>query len=75
MEYSIITTDNFKTSGWSGGTTTELFIFPPTADYQQRNFQFRLSTATVEADRSDFTLLNGISRKLMVLSGGNHPGS
>jgi uncharacterized protein len=69
MEYTIITSENFKTRSWSGGTTTELFIFPLAADYQQRDFQFRLSTANVETEKSDFTLLSGISRKLMVLAG------
>jgi uncharacterized protein len=69
MEYSIITSESFKQVCWSGGTTTELFIFPLEADYQQRNFQFRLSTATVEKEKSVFTLLSGISRKLMVLDG------
>lgn len=69
MEYKIISPEYFKTVGWSGGTTTELFIFPQTADYQQRNFQFRLSKSVVEAEKSDFTSLPGISRKLMVLSG------
>jgi environmental stress-induced protein Ves len=69
MESKIITSGNFHTSAWSGGTTTELFIFPPEADYLLRNFQFRLSTATVETDKSDFTSLPGFSRKLMVLNG------
>ncbi|MBE0650027.1 MAG: HutD family protein [Bacteroidales bacterium] len=69
MEYKIITPEYFKTTGWSGGTTTELFIFPQTADYQRRNFQFRLSKSVVEVEKSDFTSLPGISRKLMVLSG------
>jgi len=69
MEYKIIASDNFKPVNWSGGTTTELFIFPLTADYRLRNFQFRLSKSTVETDKSDFTLLPGVSRKLMVLSG------
>lgn len=69
MNYSIITAEYFKTALWSGGTTTELFIFPLTADYQQRNFQFRLSTATIETDKSVFASLNGISRRLMVLDG------
>jgi len=69
MESKIITSEHFKPSPWSGGTTLELFIHPPGADYQQRNFQFRLSTATVETEKSDFTLLPGISRKLMVLEG------
>jgi environmental stress-induced protein Ves len=69
MEYSIITSEHFQPVSWSGGTATELFIFPKTANYHLRNFQFRLSTATIETDKSDFTTLKGISRKLMVLSG------
>lgn len=70
VEYSIIRSENFKSSVWKGGTTTELFIFPPTANYQQRNFDFRISTANVEVEKSEFTSLPGISRKLMVLDGG-----
>lgn len=69
MEYKIINSEYFKPKRWSGGTTTELFIFPPTADYRQRNFLFRLSTATVDSEESDFTQLPGISRKLLVLKG------
>lgn len=69
MAYKIITSEYFQPAGWSGGTTTELFIFPLSADYQLQNFQFRLSTSTVETDKSDFTPLYGISRKLMVLAG------
>jgi environmental stress-induced protein Ves len=69
MEYTIIPSHYFQPIAWSGGTTTELFIFPLTADYQKRNFKFRLSMATVETDKSDFTTLIGISRKLMVLDG------
>jgi len=69
MEYKIFTAEHFKPSNWAGGTTTELFIFPSNANYQLRNFLFRLSTATVEMDKSVFTPLNGISRKLMVLAG------
>ncbi len=77
MDYIIITAENFKPTSWSGGTTTQLFIFPPTASYQERNFRFRLSTATVEVEKSDFTSLPGFSRKLMILAGEitiNHEG-
>lgn len=69
MKCTIITAGHFNTATWSGGTTTELFIFPATANYKLRNFQFRISTATVETDHSEFTPLPGISRKLMVLAG------
>lgn len=70
MGLSIIKSDSFITSKWSGGTTTELFIFPQTASYQKRDFKFRLSTATVEVEESTFTSLPGISRQIMILSGG-----
>jgi len=49
MQSTILHSANFKTSNWSGGTTTQLFIYPPTAEYLQRNFIFRLSTASVKA--------------------------
>jgi environmental stress-induced protein Ves len=60
---------DFKTTNWSGGTTTELFIWPETAKYSDRNFDFRLSTATVEIETSIFTPLDGVARTLMVLEG------
>lgn len=69
MDAEIITSDRFRTNSWPGGTTTELYIFPLTADYKLRNFQFRLSTATVELEKSDFTSLPGVSRKLIILDG------
>jgi len=60
---------NLQTTTWSGGTTTQLFIFPEGADYQKRDFLFRISTATVESEESVFTSLPGFRRKLMVLEG------
>ena len=65
----IIKSENLKTSNWGGGFTTELFIYPRTAEYKLRDFKFRLSTATVEIEESTFTPLPGISRTLMVLDG------
>jgi uncharacterized protein len=57
------------TTKWSGGTTTELYIFPPQAKYTERDFEFRISTATVEAETSTFTSLPNYQRILMVLVG------
>lgn len=69
MEFSIYKPEDFKTSTWSGGTTTQLFIYPSSADYLKRNFDFRISTAKVTVAKSDFTSLPGISRKIVVLEG------
>lgn len=61
--------ESLKTTHWSGGTTTELFIYPPTSSYADRNFDFRFSTATVEVEESNFTHLPGVYRHLMILEG------
>lgn len=58
-----------KTTSWSGGTTTELAIYPEGASYSSRNFAWRLSSAVVELEESDFTSLPGIWRLIMVIEG------
>lgn len=61
--------NQLTTTSWSGGTTTQLAIWPEGSSYADRNFTWRVSTAWVDADTSEFTRLPGISRKLMVLDG------
>lgn len=65
----IIKKSELSTSKWSGGTTTQLLIFPPDAEYAKRNFKWRLSSAKVEEEESIFTHLPGISRIIMILKG------
>ena len=69
MKISILKSDTFKTTKWSGGTTTELYIHPEQAAYQNRDFDFRLSKAIVTDQESVFTPLPKTHRKLMVLEG------
>lgn len=61
--------DSFITTNWSGGTTTELRIMPEGALYSERQFDFRVSTATVDPGESRFTALPGVDRHLMILDG------
>ena len=73
-----LTTADFRTSTWSGGTTTELFLFPADGSYADRNFQLRISSATVDLEESDFTALSGVLRYITPLQGSfalTHPGS
>ncbi len=65
-----LTEKDYKTSTWSGGTTTELFIWPKGADYARREFAVRVSSATVELPESDFTFLSGVNRWITPLEGG-----
>ena len=71
MSYNIkiFKENQHKTSEWSGGTTTELYIFPEDSLYSERKFKWRLSSAKVEVEKSTFTSLPGISRHIMVLEG------
>jgi len=69
MKYKVIQKSALKTIKWSGGTSTELFIYPENADFKKGDFCFRLSTATVEVDESVFTSLPNTRRTLMVLNG------
>lgn len=58
-----------KTSQWSGGTTTQLMIYPEDAQYSERNFLWRISSAKVEIEESTFTYLPGIQRIIMIING------
>ena len=67
--YAVKKQEEFKTSLWSGGSTTELYIYPEDAIYKVGNFQCRVSSATVEVERSDFTSLPGVKRYLSIFHG------
>ncbi len=54
---------------WSGGTTAQIAVYPEDSSYGERNFMFRLSSATVVTDRSEFTHLPDYDRWLMILEG------
>ncbi len=60
---------HYKTTQWSGGKTTELYIFPEGSDFKSRDFQYRLSIATIQVSSSDFTPLPNINRTLLLLEG------
>lgn len=58
-----------KTAKWSGGETSELFIYPPQASLTAQDFLFRISTASVACGASDFTLFPQKQRILLLLEG------
>lgn len=64
-----ITKNDFKTTNWSGGETSELFICPKDASVAEKNFDFRISSATCELDSSTFTPYNGFIRYITPLDG------
>jgi environmental stress-induced protein Ves len=68
-DYKIIKKENYQTNEWVGGKTTQFNIYPEDSNYQDRNFIWRLSSATVETESSVFTSLPDYNRILMVLEG------
>ena len=69
MKSILLKENNYSISDWSGGKTRELSIFPHSSKYADREFIWRLSSATVDLDESDFTMLPDYNRVLMVLKG------
>lgn len=69
MEWKLLKRSDYRTSRWSGGTTTQLAIAPEGAQYADRDFLWRISSAQVELEHSDFTPLSDYDRFLAVLAG------
>lgn len=69
MKISHLTPAQYEVSSWPGGTTTQIAIAPDGALYRDRDFLWRISSASVELDSSDFTLLPEYDRLICVLRG------
>ena len=67
MKIEKITENGYKTSDWSGGKTREIYIYPENASYAERKFLFRVSSATVDIEESEFTKLENVKRYIMPL--------
>jgi environmental stress-induced protein Ves len=67
MNVRLLSKKDSKASVWSGGLTYEYMIYPETASYADRDFLFRISSATIEQEPSAFTKFNGYYRYLVML--------
>jgi environmental stress-induced protein Ves len=61
--------EDYTVSAWSGGSTTQIAIAPEGARYADRDFLWRVSSATVELPESDFTPLPDYDRLIATLRG------
>ena len=69
MTMTLLTPADYVTTQWSGGATTQLAIAPRGAVYADRDFLWRVSSATVELDESDFTPLPDYRRFISTVRG------
>ena len=72
MKIRFFSKKNVTASIWSGGLTYEYIIFPETANYADRDFVFRISSATIEEVPSEFTKFQGYYRYLIMLDNSLH---
>ena len=70
MHIHLLPKENCKAAVWSGGLTYEYMIYPKTANYADRDFAFRISSATIEQEPSVFTQFKGYHRYLVMLDNG-----
>ncbi len=57
---------NYVTTNWSGGSTSQVLIYPETASVTAHDFDYRISSAVVSID-SDFTKYSGYTRYITTL--------
>ena len=72
MNIRLLSKKDSKASIWSGGFTYEYMIYPETANYVDRDFVFRISSATIEQEPSVFTKFKGYYRYLVMLDSSLH---
>ncbi|TDP00124.1 HutD family protein [Flavobacterium sp. 245] len=72
MNIRLLSKKDSKASIWSGGLTYEYLIYPETANYADRDFVFRISSATIEEMPSEFTKFKGYHRYLVMLDNSLH---
>lgn len=69
MELIIKRSNEIVANEWSGGTTSQIYIYPEDKEYSERDFDYRISSAVVKDLKSTFTKLEGFDRHIMVLDG------
>ncbi|HIY91708.1 HutD family protein [Companilactobacillus sp. HBUAS56275] len=69
VNLTTLTENDYQVSNWSGGKTKELYMRPQTSKYLTNDFDYRVSSATVEQDQTRFTSLPGYKRIILPLHG------
>lgn len=69
MKERIISEESFKKTNWSGGETTQLVIYPEDSVFSEKNFLFRISSATFTSTESQFSNFSGYQRYILPLEG------
>lgn len=69
MKERIIKKENFIKTKWTGGETTQLAIYPEDAIFAERDFLWRISSASFTSTESRFSDFRGYQRYILPLEG------
>ena len=69
MKIKLLTENDYKTTLWSGGKTCQIMIYPYDADFSKKDFIWRISSATVETEKSTFTIFKDYNRYISTIEG------
>lgn len=69
MKEKIIKKEDFVTTKWAGGETTQLAIYPEDAIFSEKDFLWRVSSATFTSTESKFSDFSGYQRYILPLEG------
>ena len=58
--------------GWSGGNTSEIFLWPEGSSWQKKDFQIRISAAVTTLGGAPFTDFSGFTRHISPTEGRMH---
>lgn len=70
MKTKILRPSDYVQNEWSGGTTSQIFIYPDGASLSERDFYFRISSAGIETETSNFSEFEGYNRFFTPLNSG-----
>ncbi|MGL4382442.1 MAG: HutD family protein [Bacilli bacterium] len=67
MNVKVIKSDKLVGLTWRGGKSYQYYIYPQNKLYEDHDFIFRISCATIELEQSNFTQFKGYTRYLVML--------
>ena len=68
MQIKHLSANDTKTTNWNQGKTAEYYIYPESCDYANKDFLFRVSSATIDEQPARFTIFIGYTRYLAMLN-------
>ena len=68
MKINQLSASDTKITNWTQGETAEYYIYPDKCDYENNDFLFRLSSATIDNQPARFTVFIGYTRYLAMLN-------